>query len=59
LHNSCEGGVDILLSNSKYSNEDLHLLLNKLLSHPYMHIRRETIWLIGNYTISFSFLHKK
>ncbi|XP_012530458.1 uncharacterized protein LOC105833337 isoform X2 [Monomorium pharaonis] len=48
LHNSCEDKVNVLLSNPKYSNEDLHLLLNKLLSHPYMHIRRETLWLIGN-----------
>ncbi|XP_011156304.2 uncharacterized protein LOC105193527 [Solenopsis invicta] len=48
LHNSCEDGVDILLSNPKYTNEDLHVLLNKLLAHPYMHIRRETLWLIGN-----------
>ncbi|XP_077257371.1 uncharacterized protein LOC143894700 [Temnothorax americanus] len=48
LHDSCEDKIDILLRNPKYSNEDLHLLLNKLLSHPYMHIRRETLWLIGN-----------
>ncbi|KYN30789.1 hypothetical protein ALC56_14600 [Trachymyrmex septentrionalis] len=48
LHNSYEDRIDILLRNPKYSNEDLYILLNKLLSHPYMHIRRETIWLIGN-----------
>ncbi|XP_011693490.1 PREDICTED: uncharacterized protein LOC105453337 [Wasmannia auropunctata] len=48
LHSSCKDTTDILLRNPKYSNEDLHLLLNKLLSHPYMHIRRETLWLIGN-----------
>ncbi|XP_029168485.1 uncharacterized protein LOC114938647 isoform X2 [Nylanderia fulva] len=48
LHNSCENKADILLRNSKYSHEDLCLLLNKLLSHQYMHIRRETLWLIGN-----------
>lgn len=48
LHNSCEDKIDILLKNPKYSNEDLHLLLNKLLSYPYLHVRRETLWLIGN-----------
>ncbi|CAL1687759.1 unnamed protein product [Lasius platythorax] len=48
LHNSCEDKTDILLRNSKYSHDDLCLLLNKLLSHQYMHIRRETLWLIGN-----------
>ncbi|XP_072751661.1 uncharacterized protein [Anoplolepis gracilipes] len=48
LYNSCEDKTDILLRNSKYSHEDLCFLLNKLLSHPYMHIRRETLWLIGN-----------
>ncbi|KYM88479.1 hypothetical protein ALC53_02962 [Atta colombica] len=48
LHNSYEDRIDILLRNPKYSNEDLYILLNKLLSHPYMHIRRETMWLIGN-----------
>ncbi|GAB1864730.1 Importin subunit alpha-2-like protein [Camponotus japonicus] len=48
LSNSCEDEADILLRNSKYSHEDLCLLLNKLLSHQYMHIRRETLWLIGN-----------
>lgn len=46
--NSCEDKIDILLRNSKYSHEDLCLLLNKLLSHQYMHIRRETLWLLGN-----------
>ncbi|XP_070161988.1 transmembrane and coiled-coil domain-containing protein 6 [Polyergus mexicanus] len=48
LYNSCEDKTDILLRNSKYSHENLCLLLNKLLSHQYMHIRRETLWLIGN-----------
>ncbi|XP_011871128.1 PREDICTED: importin subunit alpha-9 isoform X2 [Vollenhovia emeryi] len=48
LHTCCEDKVKILLKNPKYSNEELHLLLNKLLSHPHMHIRRETLWLIGN-----------
>ncbi|KYM95937.1 PREDICTED: uncharacterized protein LOC108779834 [Cyphomyrmex costatus] len=48
LHNSCKDKIDILLRNPKYSNEELYILLNKLLSHPYMHIRRETMWLIGN-----------
>ncbi|EFN62416.1 hypothetical protein EAG_01606 [Camponotus floridanus] len=48
LSNSCKDEADILLRNSKYSDEDLCLLLNKLLSHQYMHIRRETLWLIGN-----------
>lgn len=48
LSNSCEDEADILLRNSKYSHEDLCLLLNKLLSHQYMHVRRETLWLIGN-----------
>ncbi|KAL0108754.1 hypothetical protein PUN28_014115 [Cardiocondyla obscurior] len=47
LHSS-EERTNILVRNPKYSNEDLHLLLNKLLSHPYMHIRRETLWLLGN-----------
>lgn len=49
LHNSCEEDkVDILLKNPKYSQEDLCLLLNKLLCHQYIHVRKETLWLIGN-----------
>lgn len=38
----------ILLENSKYSLSDLKILLNKLLLCQYVHIRKETLWLIGN-----------
>ncbi|XP_012219124.1 importin subunit alpha-8 [Linepithema humile] len=48
LNSYCQNETDILLRNPKYLDKDLHLLLNKLLSHPYMHIRKETLWLIGN-----------
>ncbi|KAH0952795.1 hypothetical protein HN011_012249 [Eciton burchellii] len=48
LCNSYEDKIALLLKNPKYSKEDLCTLLNKLLSHPFMHIRKETFWLIGN-----------
>ncbi|XP_032688035.1 importin subunit alpha-9 [Odontomachus brunneus] len=48
LHNSHEDKTNILLRNSKYSQEDLCILLNTLLSHQYIHIRKEALWLIGN-----------
>lgn len=37
-----------LLENSKYSLSNLKTLLNKLLLCQYVHIRKETLWLIGN-----------
>lgn len=37
-----------LLENPKYSELDLEILINRLLSCQYIHIRKETLWLIGN-----------
>ncbi|KOX72449.1 hypothetical protein WN51_01549 [Melipona quadrifasciata] len=37
-----------LLENQKYAPSDLETLINKLLSCQYIHIRKETLWLIGN-----------
>ncbi|CAK9828657.1 hypothetical protein ANTRET_LOCUS6141 [Anthophora retusa] len=37
-----------LLENPKYTQSDLEMLLNKLLSCQYLHVRKETLWLIGN-----------
>ncbi|XP_076244139.1 uncharacterized protein LOC143185219 [Calliopsis andreniformis] len=37
-----------LLENPKYEKSELKALLNTLLSCQYMHIRKETLWLIGN-----------
>ncbi|CAL7941138.1 unnamed protein product [Xylocopa violacea] len=37
-----------LVKNPKYTHSDLEILLNKLLSCQYIHIRKETLWLIGN-----------
>ncbi|XP_011147260.1 importin subunit alpha-9 [Harpegnathos saltator] len=48
LCNSYEDKIDILLRNPKYSQEDLCALFDKLLSHRYVHIRKEALWLIGN-----------
>ncbi|XP_011633158.1 uncharacterized protein LOC105424559 [Pogonomyrmex barbatus] len=48
LHNSSEDQIDVFLKNPKYSDKDLHLLLNKLLSYIHIHVRKETLWLLGN-----------
>ncbi|KAL6266401.1 hypothetical protein P5V15_003254 [Pogonomyrmex californicus] len=48
LHNSSEDQIDVFLKNPKYSDKDLHLLLNKLLSYIHVHVRKETLWLLGN-----------
>ncbi|KOC62457.1 hypothetical protein WH47_04117 [Habropoda laboriosa] len=37
-----------LLENPKYTQSDLEMLLNRLLSCQYLHVRKETLWLIGN-----------
>ncbi|XP_076756359.1 uncharacterized protein LOC143426654 isoform X2 [Xylocopa sonorina] len=37
-----------LIENPKYTRSDLETLLNELLSCQYIHIRKETLWLIGN-----------
>ncbi|XP_076168336.1 uncharacterized protein LOC143147186 [Ptiloglossa arizonensis] len=47
----CETSGDLaklFLQNPKHSQLDLEILLNKLLSCQYIHIRKETLWLIGN-----------
>ncbi|XP_014473786.1 PREDICTED: uncharacterized protein LOC106743853 isoform X2 [Dinoponera quadriceps] len=44
LANSYEDKTDILLRNTEYSQEDLCALLNKLLSHQCIHIRKEALW---------------
>jgi len=59
LCNSYEDKVAVLLKNPKYSKEDLCILLNKLLSYPFMHVRKETFWLIGIVTSSNIFFCKK
>lgn len=38
----------MFLQNPNYTQVDLQHMLNKLLSHQYIHVRKETIWLIGN-----------
>jgi len=59
LCNSYEDKIALLLKNPKYSKEDLCTLLNKLLSHPFMHVRKETFWLIGIVVSSNIFFYKK
>nr|XP_012154459.1 PREDICTED: uncharacterized protein LOC100878399 [Megachile rotundata] len=38
----------LLLENAKYTQSDVETLLNGLLSSQYVHVRKETLWLIGN-----------
>ncbi|KZC14499.1 hypothetical protein WN55_06960 [Dufourea novaeangliae] len=38
----------VLLENLKYTESDLEMLLSTLLSCQYVHVRKETLWLIGN-----------
>lgn len=38
----------LLLENVKYTQSDVEKLLNGLLSSQYVHVRKETLWLIGN-----------
>lgn len=38
----------MFLQHSNTTQTDLINVLNKLLSHQYVHVRKETIWLIGN-----------
>ncbi|XP_053997498.1 uncharacterized protein LOC128886552 [Hylaeus anthracinus] len=38
----------LFLENPKYARSDLEILLNNLLSCQYVHVRKETLWLIGN-----------
>ncbi|XP_048511266.1 uncharacterized protein LOC125499678 [Athalia rosae] len=40
--------ANILLNNRQYSDGEMKLLLDKLLRHQHTHLRRETLWLIGN-----------
>ncbi|XP_076633260.1 transmembrane and coiled-coil domain-containing protein 6 [Colletes latitarsis] len=47
----CEPSGDLaklFLENPKYTRSDLEISLNKLLSCQYIHVRNETLWLIGN-----------
>ncbi|KAK2585332.1 hypothetical protein KPH14_010013 [Odynerus spinipes] len=48
LCNAPEEIVNIFLDNPKYSQLDVQVLLNGLLSHYQNHIRKETLWLLGN-----------
>lgn len=41
--------ADIILNNPKYSLEDVNQIFDKLLLHPHIHVRKETLWLIGIY----------
>ncbi|KAG7198687.1 hypothetical protein KM043_001685 [Ampulex compressa] len=45
---SSEQCATIFLDNPKYTRHALETLLNKLLAHQHIHVRKETLWLIGN-----------
>ncbi|XP_034950595.1 uncharacterized protein [Chelonus insularis] len=41
--------ADIILYNLKYKTTDVQEIFNKLLIYPHVHVRKETLWLIGNF----------
>ncbi|KAK0179162.1 hypothetical protein PV327_007979 [Microctonus hyperodae] len=41
--------ADVILNNPKYSLEDVNYIFDKLLLHPHVHVRKETLWLLGIY----------
>lgn len=41
--------ADALLKNPRYPETEVQLLLNDLLRHQHIHLRKETLWLIGKH----------
>lgn len=40
--------ADIILNNEKYSIQQIQEMFDKLLLYSYIHVRKETLWLLGN-----------
>lgn len=51
--------ADNLFNNPKYTEADVQIFLDKLLRHEHVHLRKETLWFIGNLYNHSSLQHRE